>query len=88
MSYVMHVINDILNMGKKIDHTNLFMNEVSSFEKNQICFGDEKKFDFDFSKCQICFVYLGKVVFGDKNLDLFLLHKIKSFGLKNIRFSF
>ena len=36
------------------------MNEVSSFEKNQICFGDEKKFDFDFSKCQICFVVFRK----------------------------
>ena len=61
------------------------MNEVSSFEKNQICFGDEKKFDFGLSKCQICFVVFRKSGFEDKNLDLFLLHKIKSFDLKNIR---
>ena len=26
-----------------------------------------------------------KVVFGDKNSDLYSLHKIKSFDLKNIR---
>ena len=26
-----------------------------------------------------------KVVFDDKNSDMFLLHKIKSFNLKNIR---
>ena len=30
---------------KKINHTNLFMNEISSFKKNQIYFGDEKNFD-------------------------------------------
>ena len=47
-------------MGKKINHTDLFMNEVSSFEKNQICFGDEKKFDFGLSKCQIYFVVFRK----------------------------
>ena len=47
-----------------------------------------KKNDFDLSKYQICFVVLKKVVFGDKNPDLFLSHKIKSFGLKNIRFVF
>ena len=28
------------------------------------------------------------MVFGDKNLDMFLLHKTKSFDLKNIRFFF
>ena len=38
------------------------------------------------SKYQICFVVCKKiVVFEDKNSDLFLLHKIKSFGLKNIK---
>ena len=38
------------------------MNEDSSFQNNQICFGWLKKkidFDFDFSKYQICFVVFG-----------------------------
>ena len=42
-TFFMHVMNDMLNMWKKLNHTNLFMNEVSSFEKNQICFGWWKK---------------------------------------------
>ena len=36
------------------------MSEVSSFEKNQIYFGDEKKFEFGLPKCQICFVAFRK----------------------------
>ena len=65
------------------------MNEVSSFEKNQICFGDEKKFDFGLLKISDLFCsILKKVVLGDKNSNLCLFHKIKSFELKNIRYVF
>ena len=48
-----------------------------------------KKIDFGLSKYQICFVGCRKkVVCDDKNSNLFLLHKTKSFNLKNIRFVF
>ena len=49
-----------------------------------------KKIDFGLSKYQICFVGCRKkkVVFDDKNSYMFLLHKINSFNLKNIRFVF
>ena len=35
------------------------MSKVSSFKKNQINFGDEKKFDFGLPKCQIYLVVMG-----------------------------
>ena len=46
----------------------------------------KKKKDFDLSKYQICFVYVEKTGFWRlKKIRYDLLHKIKSFGLKNIR---
>ena len=48
-----------------------------------------KKIDFDLSKMpdQFCNMWK-KVVFGDKNSDLCLLHKIKSFDLKKYQICF
>ena len=59
------------------------MNEVTSFEKDSDLFWLVKKFDL--LKYQIGFVVCSKNGFLEiKNSDLCLLHKIKSFDLKNI----
>ena len=56
-------------------------------KKSDLFFIDKKNY-FDLSKYQIYFVGCKKVVFDDKNSYMFLLHKINSFNLKNIRFVF
>ena len=71
-------------MRQKLNHISLSMNEVPSFENESDLFWLVKKFDL--SKFQIYFVVCRKKWFLEiKNLDLCLLHKIKSFDLKNIR---
>ena len=59
-------------MNEKLNHTNLYMDEISSFvEKIKLGF-IVKKNDFDLSKYQICLVVCKKkMVFDDKNSDLF-----------------
>ena len=62
------------------------MNEDSSFQNNQICFGWFKKkknliLILIFQNTKSVLYYL---VLGD-NSNMCLLHKIKSFDLKNIR---
>ena len=44
-------------MTQKLNHENLFMSEVSSSLKRiRFVLIGKKKFDFDLSKCQICFM--------------------------------
>jgi len=64
------------------------MNEVSSFVflKIQICFYcKKKKMILIRQNTKSVLWYVEKMVFGDKNSNLCLFHKIKSFELKNIR---
>ena len=66
MYHYMHDMNDMLNMRhQKLNHTNLFMNKISSFvlTKFKFVLVEKKK----------------KRFFGDKNLDLCLSHKNKVF---------
>ena len=63
-------------MNEKLNHTNLYMDEITSFVKNiRFVFIVEKKNDFDLSKYQICFMGCKKMVFDDKNSDLFCYKK-------------
>ena len=81
------------HVALKLNHTNLFMNEVSSFVlikfRSVLVGKKKKKFDLICQNTRSFYIYIyifRKMVFGDKNLDLFSLHKMKSFGLKkNIR---
>ena len=69
-------------MNEKLNHTNLCMDEISSFcKKKSNLFLLLKKNDFDLSKYYICFVGCKKMVFNDKNLDLFCYKKKIDFFL-------
>ena len=58
-------------MKQKLNHINLFMNEVSSFVlKNSDLFWLVKKIDFDLSKYQICFVVCRKKWFLDIKIQI------------------
>ena len=63
-------------MNEKLNHTNLCMDEISSFvEKIRYVFIVKKK-KFDLPKYNICFVGCKKKkVFDDKNSDLFCYKK-------------
>ena len=62
------------------------MKESSSlFKKIQICFSDKKLSYFGLEKNRYVSKNLKNIIFGDKNSDLCLLHKTKSFDLKNIK---
>ena len=82
----MHVMNDMLHKWNKLNHTNLFMNVSSSlFKKFRFVLVIKKKkiWLWLIKKYQICFVICRKkMVFVDKNSDLCLLHKTKSFDFK------
>ena len=63
------------------------MNASSSFEKIQICLMiKNKKKDLVYKKIRSVFVYVKKIVFGEKKKKkprYVLLSKTKSFGSKN-----
>ena len=69
-------------MNEKLNHTNLCMDEISSFCKKIISVFIVKKNYFDLSKYQICFVGCKKMVFDDKNSDLFCYKKNDFFMTK------
>ena len=61
------------------------MNTSSSFEKIQICLMIKKK-DLVYKKIKYVFLYVKKIVFGEKKKKkprYVLLSKTKSFGSKN-----
>ena len=66
-------------MNEKLNYTNLYIDEISSFVKNIRFVFIVKKNDFDLSKYHICFVILKNVIFDDKNSDLFCYIFLKDF---------
>ena len=81
MYYVMHVMNDMLNMWNKLNHTNLFMIEISSFVlKNLDLFWWLKKIWFWFVEIPYLFCKIKKKkVFREKNSNLFRDNKKDGF---------
>ena len=65
--YVEHV-------NKKLNHTNLYMDEISSFVKKIRYIFIVKKNDFDLSKYQICFVGCKKKVLWWQKFGYVLLY--------------
>ena len=80
MYYVMHVMNDMLNMWNKLNHTNLFMNEISSFviKKFKYVLMIKKNW-FWFVEIPYLFCKIKKKVFREKNSNLFRDNKKDGF---------
>ena len=81
----MYDMNDMLHTWTKQNHISLFTNASSSLLKIEICV--VIKIDFGLEKWDFFFLCVEKIIFWEKNSNLCLLNKLKSFGFKkkNIR---
>ena len=86
----MHVMNDMLNMWNKLNHTNLFMIEISSFVlKNLDLFWWLKKIWFWFVEIPYLFCKIKKKRFLEKKIQIcFVITKKMVFNSKNNQICF